>query len=177
MCLSHLSSHFSHLLFSCLVFLPSLHPFFHLTNQPHPPSAYTVYQVSGMVLWPAPIILSYSLMQTGIGNLSIKYNFKSVIFTEQQHTHTHLREIYNNSTHSLFLCVTFLTCTISLFDFLLQCGHQPLTLSDCQSLCLCFSLCVLHKHTPVCSVSSSTHSVLVSRCSHQNALHQFFTSQ
>lgn len=54
----------------------SRHPI--LSRSRSPP--YVVDQVTVMVLWPGPIILSCSLMQTGNGNLSIKCHFKSLLF-------------------------------------------------------------------------------------------------
>ena len=155
-CLSQPSSHFLLLLFSCLA-LPAFFIFSFTwpslsLSLTLPLSVYMVYQVSGMVLWPAPIILSYSLMQTGNGNLSIKCHFKSVILTAppqythtHTHTHTHLRGTQNNR-----LLILSLVCSFSLsLTFLLKCKHQLFTLFHS------VSLSVPHKLSPVSSVSNS----------------------
>lgn len=139
-----LSSHFSHLLFSCLVFLPFyLRPIFHLTT----PTISTtsthslcLYGVSSICYG----IVACSHHSIIFSNANRKWQAVNKIpfwisyFYWTAHTHTH------STTQALFLCVTFLPCTFPLFDIYFSVDTNPFTLTAKVSLSLFLRLCQTH---------------------------------
>ena len=127
-----------HTSLSCLYFLS----IFSLTS-PSP----SLFGVTGMVLWPVPMILSYSIMHRGLSNLSVKCLFKS---DSNTHTHTYFRGLHNNSLmiESLVSCFFH----IQTLTFYLNGSINSLL---CLPAKVSFSVFVLHKHGPISTVSSS----------------------